>query len=154
MNAVPQHLSGIQLSIGAVHSGWYSIDNRGGNDADCVWDLEQTPWPLPDACAIRAYAGHVVNRINPARWGLILFFNEVWRILKTGGELLVVSYYGTNSRYAADPAACCSLTEASFYYFDPAHKAGLWQVYQPAPWQILSLSWAADGNLEAVLGKR
>ena len=154
MNAVPQHLSGIQLSIGAVRNGWYSIDNRAGNDADCIWDLEQTPWPLPDACAIRAYAGHVVNRINPARWGLILFFNEVWRILKTGGELLVVSYYATNSRYAADPAECNPLTEQTFYYFDPAHKSGLWQVYQPAPWQILSLSWAVDGNLEAVLGKR
>ncbi len=147
-------MSGARLSIGAVRSGWYCIDNRAGNDADCIWDLEQTPWPLPDSCAVEVWAGHVVNRIAPARWGFIRFMNELWRLLVPNGELTIVSYYGINSRYAADPAACCSLTEASFYYFDPAHKSGLWRVYQPQPWAIRALTWEIDGNLEAVLAKR
>jgi hypothetical protein len=147
-------MSGARLSVGAVREGWYCIDNRGGNGADLTIDLECYPWPLPDSCAVQAFAGHVVNRINPARWGFVLFMNELWRLLVPNGELMIVSYYGTNSRYAADPAACNAISEQTLFYFDPAHKSGLWQVYQPQPWQILSLSWAADGNLEAVLAKR
>jgi hypothetical protein len=149
-----QPFGGIRLSVGAVRQGWYSIDNRGGNDADLTIDLECYPWPLPASSVIQAYAGHVVNRIDPARFGFIRFMNELWRLLVPNGELIVVSYYGTNQRYAADPAACNSLTEASFYWFDPTHKSGLWQVYQPHPWQIRDLVWDVAGNLEVLLGKR
>ena len=147
-------MSGVRLSVGAVRPGWYCLDNRGGNGADLTIDLECQPWPLPDSCAVQIFAGHVVNRINPARWGFILFMNELWRLLVPNGELLIVSYYGCNSRYAADPAACNAITEQTLYHFDPAHKAGLWQVYQPAPWQIRDLAWSVDGNLEVLLGKR
>jgi hypothetical protein len=147
-------MTGVRLSVGAVRSGWYCIDNRGGNDADCVWDLECYPYPLPDSAANQVMVGHAINRINPARFGLIHFFNELWRLLVPNGELMVVSYYGTNHRYASDPAACAPLTEASFYYLDPAHKSGLWNVFQPCPWQILDLAWDVAGNVEAVLGKR
>ncbi len=149
-----QALSGIQLSIGAVRPGWYSIDNRGGNDADCVHDLEQYPWPLPDSCAIRAFAGHVVNRISPARWGFILWMNEVWRLLVPNGELLIVANYGTNHRYQSDPAACNAVTESTWYYFDPGHKSDLWRLYQPQPWQIRDMAWDVNGNIEVLLGKR
>jgi hypothetical protein len=147
-------MSGVRLSIGATRPGWFSIDNRGGNGADCVHDLECYPYPLPDSCAVEAWAGHVVNRINPARFGFVLWMNELWRLLVPNGELTIVSYYGINSRYAADPCACNAINEASFAYFDPAHKSDLWRVYQPSPWQIRALAWDVEGNLEAVLGKR
>jgi hypothetical protein len=147
-------MTGARLSVGAVRPGWYSIDNRGGNETDLTIDLECYPWPLPDSCAVQVYAGHVVNRINPARFGFILFMNELWRLLVPNGELMIVSYYATNGRYCADPAACNPLSEQTFYYFDPGHKAGLWQIYQPQPWQIRDMAWSIDGNLEVLLGKR
>lgn len=112
------------------------------------------PWPLPDARAIQAFAGHVVARINPARWGFIAWMDEVWRLLKPNCDLMIVTYYGTNQRYASDPAACNPCTEATFYHFDPAHKSNLWHVYQPQPWQIRSMEWDCTGNIEVVLGKR
>ena len=146
--------AGARLSIGAVRLGWYCIDNRGGNGADCVWDLEQIPYPLADSCAVQVFMGHAVNRINPARFGMIRLMNELWRLLVPNGELLIVSYYGVNSRYCADPAACNALTQDTFAYFDPAHKSGLWQVFQPQPWQIRDLAWDVAGNVEVLLGKR
>lgn len=149
-----QPFAGIRLSIGATRAGWYSIDNRAGSGADCVHDLEAYPYPLRDSCAVEVWAGHVVNRINPARFGFVLWMNELWRLLVPNGELTIVSYYATNSRYAADPAACNAINEQTFAYFDPAHKAGLWQVYQPQPWAIRALTWDVEGNLEVVLGKR
>lgn len=153
MNAI-QPFEGIRLSVGAVRSGWYSIDNRGGNDADLIHDLECYPYPLPDSAANQIMVGHAINRINPARFGLIHLMNELWRLLVPNGELMVHAYYGCNARYLADPCAVNPLTEQTLYYFDPAHKSGLWQVFQPCPWSILDLQWAADGNLEALLGKR
>ncbi len=149
-----QPFAGIRLSIGAVRSGWYSLDNRSGNGADCVHDLEAYPYPLPDSCAVEVWAGHVVNRIDPARFGFIRWMNEIWRLLVPNGELTIVSYYGTNGRYAADPCACNAISEQTFAYFDPAHKSGLWQVFQPSPWAIKDMAFAADGNLEVLLGKR
>lgn len=154
---VPDRLFGICLDIGsgaASRPGWVSIDNRAHPAVTHVHDLEQIPWPLPDACAIQAFAGFVVNRINPARFGLIAFFDEVWRLLKPGGVLNIVAYYGCNHRYQSDPAACNPITENTLLYFDPAHRSGLWHVYQPQPWMITRQVWAADGNLEATIVKR
>ena len=135
-------MSGVRLSIGGVRPGWYSIDNRGGNDADCVWDLECYPWPLPDSCAVEVYAGHVVNRINPARFGFVLFMNELWRLLVPNGELILTTYYGTNGRYCADPAACNAVTEATFYLFRPGAQVGI----------VAGVSAAAVGDFGFGLG--
>lgn len=151
---ITQPFAGIRLSIGAVRPSWYCIDNRGGNGADCVHDLEQYPYPLSGSCAVQVFVGHAVNRINPARFGMIRWMNELWRLLVPNGELLIVGYYGTNSRYCADPCACNPITEQTFAYFDPAHRAGLWQVFQPHPWQIRRVEWAVDGCMEVTLGKR
>ena len=147
-------MTGARLSVGAVREGFYSIDNRAGNGADLVHDLECFPYPLPNSAAVQIFMGHAVNRISPARFGLIRLMNELWRLLVPNGELLIVSYYGCNQRYTADPCACNPLTEQTFAYFDPAHKSGLWQVFQPQPWAIRDLAWAVDGNLEVLLGKR
>jgi hypothetical protein len=56
--------------------------------------------------------------------------------------------------YLQDPAACNPCTEATWYYFDPEHRSGLWQVYQPLPWRITYLTWEHPGNVEVILGKR
>src|SRR4051812_37243266 len=115
-------LTGVRLDIGsgaASRPGWYAIDNRAHPAVTSPWDLEQIPWPLEDACAVQAFAGPVVARINPARWGFIAFMDEVWRLLIPNGELMIVTYYGCNSRFQGDPAAVNPVTEATIYHFDP-----------------------------------
>ena len=149
--------AGIRLDIGsgaASRPGWYSIDNRAHPAVTLPWDLEQIPWPLESGTVVQAFAGHVVSRLNPARWGFIAFMDELHRLLVPAGELTIVTYYGTNHRYASDPAACNPCTEATFYHFDPAHKSSLWHVYQPQPWLIRDMRWAVDGNIEVWLVKR
>ena len=149
--------AGIRLDVGsgaATRAGWYGIDSRAHPAVALPWDLEQIPWPLPDGCALEAFAGFVVNRINPARWGFVAFMDELHRLLKPGGVLNIVAYYGCNHRYQSDPAACNPINENTLLYFDPAHRSGLWHVYQPQPWMITRQVWAADGNLEATIVKR
>lgn len=147
----------IRLDIGsgaATRPGWVGIDNRAHPAVTLPHDLESYPWPLDTGTVLQAFAGHVVARINPARFGFLVFMNEVHRLLVPGGELIVVTYYGTNQRYAGDPAACNPCTEATFYHFDPEHKSGLWLRYQPLPWQIRDMAWDCAGNIEVLLGKR
>lgn len=149
--------SGVRLDIGsgaASRPGWLSIDNRAHPAVQLVHDLEQMPWPLESGTVVQAFAGHVVSRINPARWGFIAFMDELHRLLVPAGELMIVTYYGTNHRYASDPAACNPCTEATFQYFDPAQKSSLWHVYQPQPWAIRDMRWSVDGNIEVWLVKR
>jgi len=155
MIELPAALTGIRLSIGQVQPGWFNIDNRGGiAGVDLVWDLEDIPWPLEDACALEAQAGHVISRINPARWGLLAFFDEVWRVLKPGGEFRITTYYGLSTGYLGDPAACALMTESTFYYLDPEHRSGLWQRYQALPWRLAYLEWDCTMNIEAIIVKR
>lgn len=149
--------SGVRLDVGsgaASRPGWLSIDNRAHPAVSIVHDLEQMPWPIESGTVVQAFAGHVINRINPARFGFIAFMDELHRLLVPAGELMMVGYYGTNHRYASDPAACNPCTEATFQYFDPAQKSSLWHVYQPLPWAIRDMRWAIDGNIEVWLVKR
>lgn len=149
--------SGVRLDIGSgagSRPGWVSIDNRAHPAVSLPWDLEQLPWPLESGTVLQAFAGFVVARVNPARWGFIAFMDEVWRLLVPGGELVIVTYYGCNSRYQGDPAACNPVTESTFYHFDPAHKSNLWHVYQPQPWAIRDMRWDVTGNIEVQLAKR
>ena len=154
MSMIPANLVGIRISIGAVCPGYYNIDNRAVAGVDLVQDLESIPYPLDDACALEIAVGHVISRINPARWGMLAWMDEMWRMLKPGGELRIVTYYGANIGYLADPAACNPVMEGTFYHFDPEHRSGLWQRYQPLPWRLRFLEWDCTGNIEVILAKR
>lgn len=60
--------SGIRLDIGCGESkqqGFVGIDYHQYGDVDIVWDIERTPWPLPDECVLTAIASHVLEHINP-----------------------------------------------------------------------------------------
>ncbi len=134
--------------------GWYSIDDQPYPGLDLVHDLAWTPWPLADGCAVRAMAHHAIGRVDRARYGLLRFMNEVHRLLRPGGEFLIVAPYGMNQAFLQDPSFCTPVTEATFYHLDPEHKSGLWQRYQPRPWRIERLAWDVATILEVTLVRR
>ena len=109
-------------------------------------------WPM--ARRIVAQAGHIVSRINPARWQFLAFMDEMWRILKPGAPFGVVTYYGCNSHFQGDPAACNPITEATWMHFDPEHRSSLWQRFQPLPWRLTEIAWDVEKNIEVILVKR
>lgn len=146
----------IRLDVGSgmmTRPGWVGIDNRAHQAVQIIHDLKQFPWPLETESVHQAYVGAMFARVSRDDWGLFKFMNELHRILLPGAEMLVVTYYGINARYLADPAACNPVTEATFYHFDPLHKSQLWFRYQPDPWRILNMAWDCEGNLEALLAK-
>ena len=55
--------SGIQLDLGGganPQRGFINMDKRELPEVDIIHDLEAFPWPLPDECAMRIIASHLV----------------------------------------------------------------------------------------------
>lgn len=152
--------AGIRLDIGCGGSkqpGWVGMDIREMPGVDIVHDVEAYPWPLPDDCVLTAMASHLVEHINPARFGFINFMNEVWRVMKPDGEFMIAVPHGRSSGYLQDPTHCNPCNEATWAYFDPLEPntgGGLYRIYKPKPWRIKYLSWSPAANMEVVLVKR
>jgi SAM-dependent methyltransferase len=149
--------SGIRLDIGCggnKNQGFVGIDILPLPGVDIVHDLETFPWPLPDECVTTAVASHVLEHINPHKGVFIGFMNEVWRVLKPGGQFAFVVPYAESFGMFQDPTHCNFINEATMYYFDPLHPSNFYQFYHPKPWKIISQPFSRTGVLECLLEKR
>lgn len=87
----------------------------------------------------------------------IRFMNEVWRVMKVGGEFAIATPHGYSSGYLQDPTHCNPCNEATWAYFDPEepNTGGLlYRIYFPSPWKISYIAWEPSANIEVVLVKR
>jgi SAM-dependent methyltransferase len=147
-------MAGIRLDIGcgaSKQAGWVGIDFQALPSVDIVHDLTVMPWPLPDECATVAMASHVVEHIAPHNMGFVKFMNEVWRVLKPGGEFAIVTPHGYSSGYLQDPTHCNPCNENTWLYFVQDHP--FWGFYRPSPWTVKYLAWDTTANIEVVLVK-
>jgi len=146
--------AGIHLDLGGgahPQRGFINIDIRELPEVDIVHDLQVVPWPLPDACASRVMASHLVEHISPAGGVFIRFMNEVWRVIKPGGEFMISMPYGLSPGFVQDPTHCNPCNEATWAYFDPLHQSRLWEIYKPRPWYYRYVSFDPMWNMEVLL---
>lgn len=155
---ITQH-QGIILDIGCGESKMdlessrvVGMDKRNLPGVDLVHDIEVFPWPLPDACCLTVISSHVLEHIKP--WLTIDLFNEVWRIMRPGGQWAISLPYAGSFGFWQDPTHCNGFNEATFQYFDPDYP--LWQIYKPSPWKIQKgfPVWQNTGNMEVIMNKR
>jgi len=153
--------SGIRLDIacGANKQGpdWVGIDIQKLPGVDIVHDIETYPWPLPNECVLVSVASHIVEHINPAKFGFINFMNEIWRITKPGGQLAIATPYAGSLGYYQDPTHVNPCNEVTWSYFDPEDertKGELYKIYQPKPWRIAHCTYSRAGQIEVILEKR
>lgn len=147
---------GIKLDIGCGENkqkGFVGMDIRKLKGVDIVWDFEKIPFPLPKESCSFVLASHVVEHINPAKFGFIRWMDEIWRITKKGGELAIATPYAGSPGFWQDPTHINGVNEITFAYFDPTHPSGLYRIYKPKPWRIIDMSWSVNGNLEVLLEK-
>ena len=161
IDALLAEKSGIRLDIGCgaakQSAAWVGMDIRPLVGVDVVHDINVMPWPLEDESVLCAVASHLVEHIPPHNFGFINFMNEVWRVLKVGGEFAIATPHGYSPGYLQDPTHCNPCNEATWAYFDPfePNTGGmLWRIYKPKPWRIKWLSWDPSANIEVVLVKR
>ena len=147
--------NGIRLDIGCganKNPGFVGLDIRELPGVDIVHDIESYPWPLPDESVLMATCSHLVEHINPARFGFINFMDEIWRVMKVGGSLAIATPHGSSSFYIQDPTHCNPCNAVTFAYFDPMHPSGLYNIYRPKPWLISFMDEKAI--MEIILTKR
>jgi SAM-dependent methyltransferase len=88
------------------------------------------------------------------------FMDEVWRILKPGGEFIIGLPYAGSPGFWQDPTHINGCSEATWLYFDPQGSpmldptGVLYSIYKPKPWKIKVNTWHVTGNSEIVLIKR
>ena len=83
------------------------------------------------------------------------FMDEVWRILKPGGQFMAAFPFAGSGGFWQDPTHINGITHHTLAYFDPLDAGGhLYKIYKPKPWKINFSSWNQEGNMEVVLEKR
>jgi len=91
---------------------------------DVAFNLDETPWPLADLRFKRIVALDVFEhlKIDVVEW-----LTECWKILETGGELVLRVSAWDNPVSYRDPTHHRFFHEETFFYFDPRHT--LYQEY-------------------------
>ncbi len=144
----------IKLDIGCggnKQKGFIGLDARKLDGVDIVHDLEKFPYPLPKDSCSNILGSHIIEHIKPEF--SIDFMNELWRIMKEDGQLVLSTPYPGSPGYWQDPTHCNGWSEATFQYYDP--RFPLYNIYKPKPWLIAFgfPCWQINGNLEILLEK-
>lgn len=154
INNILENGKGIQLDIGCGENkqqGFIGMDARDLECVDIIHDLESFPYPIPDESCNKILGSHIFEHIKP--WLSIDMLNELWRIMKWDGSLILTMPYAGSKGYWQDPTHCNGCTEATFQYFDP--KYPLYNIYKPSKWKLKkeSPTYRPNGNLEVVMNK-
>jgi len=126
------------------------MDKRKVDGVDVVHDCEIIPWPFASNTFDRIIMSHLVEHLKP--WLILDIFDEMWRIMKPDGELMIATPYAGSFGFWQDPTHIKPWNEATPTYFDPDYP--LYQIYKPKPWKIRINSWHSNGNMEIVLSAR
>lgn len=145
----------IKLDIGCggnKQKGFIGMDKRKLDGVDIVQNLEKFPYKdIPDGSCSTILGSHIIEHIKPEFTNAL--FDECWRMMKEGGQLVLSTPYAGSPGYWQDPTHCNGFNEATFQYYDP--RFPLWNIYKPKPWHIESgfPCWQVNGNLEIMLEK-
>jgi len=152
---------GIKLDLGCggnKQSGFVGMDIRKVAGVDIVHDAENPPYPLPDACCHQVLMSHLIEHMCPKK--IFGVMNEIWRVMKPQGQLMISSPYGGSDGFWQDPTHTHGWNQATVYYFDPypanmnGQRSFLYDIYKPKPWKIERNNWYENGNLEIIFIKR
>jgi len=130
--------------------GAVGMDRRKLDGVDVVHDIEVLPWPFPDSLFDRIILSHVMEHLNPKLH--VDLMNEMWRVMKPNGQLLLAMPYPGSFGHWQDPTHIKPWNEATPQYFDPDKP--LYQIYQPKPWKIVDVAIHHSGNIEIRMEKR
>ena len=151
-----QKYTGILLDVGcgaAKQPNFVGLDKVRYPGVDIVHDLETFPYPLKDNSCLTIIAKQVVEYIRPQV--IMQVFDELWRIMKPGGQLVIKTPYPGSSTFWSDPTICNGMNEHTFLYFDPAVPKA-YDIYKPKPWRVANgfPCWQSNGYIEVIMSKR
>lgn len=94
--------------------GSFGLDCAAVPGVDLVYDLDVHPFPLPDHSFDAVYLMNTIEHFN----SVCKTMDEVYRLLKPGGLLYIVTPHYTDAASWRDPQHKWHLNSYSFAYFD------------------------------------
>lgn len=93
------------------------VDNQKVAGVDKIHDLTKFPYPFKDNSVDVVHTSHFLEHLDgPQR---IQFFNEMYRIMKTGGKMMHAHPYYKSSRAVQDPThKFPPICEESYFYWN------------------------------------
>jgi len=120
----------MKLNLGCgsdYRQGYINVDRVSGV-ADVVHDLNVFPYPWPDNSADEVVARHVLEHLEDIR----KVMDELWRILKPGGQLLIYVPHFSHFQALTHPEHRHAFHYNSFQMFTPQsderYTNCLWEV--------------------------
>jgi len=105
--------------------GFLGVDIVKTDSSDMVFDLNTYPWPIESDSVDEINCSHYIEHIphdihnpNDKRDGLIQFMDEVYRIMKKGGNATIIAPYYSSMRAVGDPTHVRYIAEFSFFYYN------------------------------------
>ena len=92
----------------------FGIDLVRDSDADLVWNLDKTPWPLPDNTFSKVIMIDVLEHLQH----VIPTMEEVYRVTQAGAEIIIQSPFASSHHLWTDPTHIRGFTSRSFKYFN------------------------------------
>lgn len=147
---------GILLDISPIPNKqpqFTGMANREHSNVDIIHDPEKFPWPFKDNSCHLVIAHNYLHHVKP--WLFNALMDEIWRVLKPGGQAAFSMPYGNSPGFLADPLSCKAMNETTFSYFDPQFR-NMYEYYKPKPWMIEkgTPQWSVVGNLEVAMRPR
>lgn len=107
--------------------GEFGVDNDPKCKPDLLWDLNETPWPLPGNSFDEIRAIHLLEHIP----NIIGVMNESWEVLKRGGLFLIRVPLFPTLGAIADPTHVRYFIPQTFDYFTRKGKlTGLKHIFK------------------------
>jgi ubiquinone/menaquinone biosynthesis C-methylase UbiE len=141
----------IDLSPGIPQQGFISLYPKPLNPLEVALFLEEKRLPAKNSSVTLLVASQTLEHIEPRKFFGVM--DELWRVLKVGGQLLISVPYGASIGWLADSHHINHLTAQTWYFFDPNHPTGLYTTYRPKPWKIEKCFFQSDGIMETLLIK-
>lgn len=134
--------------------GWLNTDFSAEASPDIVHDIRYEKLPVEDGSADLVYASGVLEQILTNE-DLLFAINEVWRVLRSGGEFQIVIPNAEHSIAFQDPFDVRKFVPKTFdYLVSNAREYFLYgKVYGFKPWKSVTIKENQRHILEVTLIK-
>ena len=135
----------MKLNVGSGlrrYEGFLNCDLSVDVKADYVFDAERARWPFEDNSVEEIKTENLLEHFH----SLDNFMNEAWRVLKSGGKLVVLVPHYRHFYAYYDPDHIRYFTEQSMIYWSRNTKGsdGIPVVRGPADFDVISVTRTVD----------
>lgn len=100
---------------GELLEGYTHIDMSKDCNPDMVLDVTRLPWPFEDESVSEVYCSHFLEHLDGIE--RIAFFNELYRVMKSGATIKVITPAPFTHRYMQDPTHKFPMVVQEFYNY-------------------------------------